>query len=260
MASRCSTHHILIEKEFGSCTQEDVSYLLKRNYNNIFRGKGMNDIKFIPIEDVRKKELLCKFSPVYLLAKELNLKLLMRYKNKFFFGPPYDLAEILDLLTTNFRVKNILDLFSGSGALAKVALINGVKKTTCVDTTTKAIKVNLEEFKNRIDVIKTDILKMEFNDFYDLVVLDPPEELLVNVCKNVFPKLSDKTNLIIMWYSDRKNKQRDKKVEELSKKLFNQRLIIEIYGLKTIFCSNTKRGTKYLKFLERKFKTNIKNI
>jgi len=214
----------------------------------------IEDIRFISIEDVYKEYVLkgkfSKYAPFYLLAKELNLKVLMRYKDEYFFGPPPDLAEILDVLTRAFKIKTVLDLFSGSGALAKVALINGVEKAVCVDLITKAIKINLSEFKNRTKIIEGDIFEMEFDDFYDIAILDPEEEMLIDVCETVLPKL--KADLIIMWYGSHGDTRTEKKVETLCRKLFDQTHIIEIHGSKDICCSSTKKGKEYMDF-ERKF-------
>jgi 16S rRNA G966 N2-methylase RsmD len=109
-----------------------------------------------------------------------------------------------------------LDLFSGSGALSKIALLNGTQKAECADIFTKAIAKNLVEFKNRIKVIEGDIFKMNFKEFYDLVLADTPSTLLIDFTKRVLPQL--KTNLVIMYYGGKGNIERDKKIEVLCRK------------------------------------------
>jgi len=208
----------------------------------------MSDVKFIQLNEVLKYNV-SRYSPFYLLAKELNLKLLMRYKDKFFYGPPYDLAEILDTLAKKFKINTLLDLFSGTGALGIVALKNNADKVVCVDAEEKAMKANLQEYKEKASIITGDILKMKFNDFYDVVILDPPEELSLKMAKK-FPEL--KTDLIIMWYGPMEEK-RENEIEKFCKNGFKEILIIELYGLKTICCSNTEKGKKYLNFLRKNF-------
>ncbi len=192
-----------------------------------------------------------KYSQVYLLSKNLNLKVLPVDKaGKVMFGST-TFAEIVDVITKKFQIKNILDLFSGSGALSKIVLLNGVRKVTCVDAFTDAMKTNLIGFKNKIKIIRGNILKTKFRDFYDIVLSDTPSILLLDFTKKILPKLN--THLIIMYYGGKGNIERDKKIEDSCKKLFKQTFIIQKYGLKHICCSSTNIGRKYIKFLQKKF-------
>jgi 23S rRNA G2069 N7-methylase RlmK/C1962 C5-methylase RlmI len=203
------------------------------------------------INNLIKNGQLSRYFQTYLLSKELNLKVLPVDKNGTIFGST-DFAEIVDTVTKRFKIKIMLDLFSGSGALAKITLLNGTNKVICVDMFTKAIEINLSKYKSNVGIRKGDILKMKFDDFYDIVILDPPSILLTNVVKQVLPKLD--TDLVIMYYGGKGNVKRDEKIENLCKKLFKETLIIQKHGLKHICCSSTKTGKKYLRYLQKKFR------
>ena len=75
----------------------------------------------------------------------------------------------------------VLDLFSGSGAMAIESISRGAMKAICVDNSNNAtsiIKNNLNKLKiNNIDIYKQDcisFLKDKKGTKYDLIFLDPP--------------------------------------------------------------------------------------
>ena len=77
---------------------------------------------------------------------------------------------------------DILDLFSGSGALGLEALSRGAKSATLCDNSKKAIKVienNLQKTKLEAEIINEDftkcIEKLQGKQF-DIIFLDPPYE------------------------------------------------------------------------------------
>ncbi len=91
---------------------------------------------------------------------------------------------LFNILQFSLKDKKILDLFSGSGALAVEALSRGAKKAVLSDNSIKAIQVinkNLQETKliDKAEVINKDyILTLEQlkkeNRKFDIIFLDPP--------------------------------------------------------------------------------------
>ena len=76
-----------------------------------------------------------RYSATCLLSKELNLEVLpVTDEGKIHFTSP-TFAEIVDVLTRKFKIEEMLDLFCGSGALSKIALMSLRErpKLTCAD-------------------------------------------------------------------------------------------------------------------------------
>lgn len=91
---------------------------------------------------------------------------------------------LFNILQFNIKNANILDLFSGSGALAIEALSRGASKATLCDFSKNAVKVinkNLVDtrLKDKAEIINKDyleilkFLKKEAKKF-DIIFLDPP--------------------------------------------------------------------------------------
>lgn len=138
-----------------------------------------------PIEINRLIETgrLSNLSPIALISEKLGIRWLMIF-NEYIYGPTPGIVEALDLLLTKLRPRTVLDLFAGSGALSKLALLRGVKHVRCVEKYAEALKLNLGGLR-RVEVIEGDAMDFLGEGKYDMVVIDPPEELIDPLLKRV---------------------------------------------------------------------------
>ena len=109
---------------------------------------------------------------------------------------------------------NVLDIFSGSGALALEAISRGARKATMIDNNVKAI----ECIKNNVNTLKeNDKCNIIFDDYkvitnlnevFDVILLDPPYDL--NVIEEILQIISTNSllseNGVIVFESDEKHK------------------------------------------------------
>ena len=125
------------------------------------------------------------------------------------------------------RIKDavVLDLFSGSGALALESLSRGSKKAILCDNFPKAIEVikkNIEKthFEDKAVLICKDYKRCleNIDEKLDLIFIDPPYEknLAVNAVKLIFEKeLLAEDGLIILETDDEKRElEQIKKLEQ----------------------------------------------
>lgn len=81
-----------------------------------------------------------------------------------------------ELGTPDLAGKTVLDLFAGTGALGLEALSRGAAHATFVEKEYRALeclKDNLRDIDN-CEVIKGDVYKIELNEKYDIIFIDPP--------------------------------------------------------------------------------------
>ena len=122
------------------------------------------------------------------------------------------------------RIKDaiVLDLFSGSGALALEALSRGAKKAILCDNSPKAIEVinkNIlkTHFEDKTKVVFKDYKKCleSLSEKIDLIFIDPPYEknIAVDAVKNILDKgLIAEDGLIIVETDDEK-----REIEQIKK-------------------------------------------
>jgi len=203
-------------------------------------------MRIVKLEKVVRSGRLSSLSPFLLIAKELRLKYLIE-ENSLITGPAVGLSILVDKMTINLPIKSMLDLCCGSGAFTKIAYRNGVRKIVCVDKNTKAVKSNIEN-KNNIKIVKADVLKFKINEFFDLIVLDAPKELIPKIF-NKFEEFVKKSNVFVLWHGScdeiEWNENVREKLREISKVVYS----FSIYGEEISTCSSTKVGVNWLKKL-----------
>ena len=136
---------------------------------------------------------------------------------------------LFNILQFDIKEANVLDLFSGSGALAIEALSRGAKKATVCDASKKAVEVinkNLEatRVKEKCKILNKDYLealKLLNKEKFNIVFLDPPyktDYIFKSIEKIIQYNLLAEDGIIIAETDD------ENKIEEI-KKIQN----IEIY-------------------------------
>lgn len=120
----------------------------------------------------------------------------------------------------------VLDLFSGSGALAIESISRGAKSVVACDNSRKAmqiIKKNIEKthFENNIEVINKDYkrcLEEVKHKKFDIIFLDPPynTDFGIDAVKTITDNINLKENGIIIFETDREDVY-IKKLEEFAK-------------------------------------------
>ena len=151
---------------------------------------------------------------------------------------------LFSIIQTRIKDAIVLDLFSGSGALALESLSRGAKKAILCDNFPKAIEVikkNIEKthFEDKAILVCKDYKKCldNINEKLDLIFIDPPYEknIAVNAINIIIEKqLLAEDGLIILETDDEK-----REIEQL-KKLKNNIKICDLrtYGrVKLLFLS-----------------------
>ena len=135
---------------------------------------------------------------------------------------------LFNIIQFNIKDKKILDLFSGSGALAIEALSRGAKEAVLCDSSNKAIKIinkNLEDtrLKDNARVLNEDylkaltILKNETKKF-DIIFLDPPYKsdfIFNSINKIIEYNLLEEEGIIVIETDDKEKIERIKNIKEI---------------------------------------------
>lgn len=153
---------------------------------------------------------------------------------------------LFNILQYDVQDANVLDLFSGSGALAIEALSRGAKYCVLCDKSNEAIKIiknNLKKTKleEKAKVIKSDYIKalqlLKQENKFDLIFIDPPykDNIAVKAIQTIieFNLLSENGIIILETDDDKRELENLKKIN------------VNIYDLR-------KYGRVKLLFLNRK--------
>jgi trans-aconitate methyltransferase len=206
-------------------------------------------MKLVSLREIVKSGEMSSLSPLLLIAKELKLNYLIE-ENGLITGPAVGLSILIDKITKQLPIKSMLDLCCGSGAITKIANRNGVKKIVCVDKNTKAAELNIEK-TNGIKIVKEDIMKFEIEDFFDLIVLDAPREILPKISRR-FGEFIKKSNIFVLWHGSCEEIEWNQSIRDILRENSKVVYSFSIYGEEISACSSTKIGIEWLrKFYKR---------
>jgi len=207
-------------------------------------------MKIVKVDEVLKRGKISQLSPLLLIAKELGLNYLIEEGGQLT-GPAVGLSVVIDKLTKVIPISSMADLCCGTGALAKIALKNGVKKILCVDKNVSAAEDNIGKVKNVI-IVKADILKFRVEDFFDLIVLDAPRHLLSRLYRR-FKEFSLKSNIFVLWHGSCEEKEWNEEIRGKLREVFKVVYSFSAYGEEISACSLNQKGIKWLDKFYRKW-------
>jgi len=199
---------------------------------------GQDIIQFKKLEDAIKDKTVLESSILVKTMKKYNLGYL-ELRGGDVIGPDISTLLIMDSALKKVKPKKILDLFSGIGATAMVALLSSDAKITCIDNLSdKYVKKTLEGFEDRVQIINADIFNLEFKERYDLVFADPLEHMPFDVAVNLAPKISKISKRFVLTHGLTVEKYWHKMVRKELRKSFDKILPIRRSGVEASFCMN----------------------
>ena len=128
---------------------------------------------------------------------------------------------VFSIIQFDLEDKNVLDLFSGSGALAIEALSRGAKNAVMCDNSYEAIKIIKQNVKETRLIDKVEIINKDYaealkklnkeNEKFDIIFLDPPykSDFAIKSMEYIFRNNMLLDDGIIIFETDDKNKEQE---------------------------------------------------
>ena len=193
-----------IYKESIETRLNDFLRKINRNYKAWIdvSGEVKSFYKLLPLDKAIKQGVISRASPVYKAAKALELPYVL-LRGRYIVGPSPGLVEVVSECIEANHFETVLDLFAGTGAISKAALIKDVKKATCVDrNTSNEISKILTEYSGRIAVRNNDVFDFvgRMKKKFDLIVADPEYEKALKVATEIAPRIRDRCKIFILCH------------------------------------------------------------
>ena len=128
---------------------------------------------------------------------------------------------VFSIIQFDLEDKYVLDLFSGSGALAIESLSRGAKYAVLCDNSYEAIRIikqNIKEtkFEDKSEIINKDYVEAlkklnKQNTKFDIIFLDPPykSDFAIKAIKYIFDNDIITEDVTIIFETDDKNKEQE---------------------------------------------------
>jgi 16S rRNA G966 N2-methylase RsmD len=208
----------------------DIHQIGKQSQQNIIQFKKLRDA--LADNTIQESSLLVKTMRKYHLEY-------IELRGGDVIGPDISTLSIMDAALKIVKPKKILDLFSGTGATAMVALLNSDAHVTCVDNlSSKHVMRTLAKFGKRAQIINADIFNMKFQEKYDFVFADPLEHASFDVAQQLSPKISKITKNFVLTHGLTVEKYWHKMVRRELQKSFDKVVSIGHSGIEASLCTN----------------------
>lgn len=161
--------------------------LILETFKDIFvHAKGVYEKSNFPDSEVKNQHLFGKEAPEPLIIKENGINYATYLNDSWMTGIFFDQREVRYDIMTQYGVgKNVLNLFSYTGAFSVAATMGGALKTVNIDVAKRSKELTTEQFEvNQLDVIDHEIRVIDVESYLDyaqkhdlkfgLVVIDPP--------------------------------------------------------------------------------------
>jgi 16S rRNA G966 N2-methylase RsmD len=167
-------------------------------YFEVIPGKGSFNYLYRPIdyESAINLGLLTHDSKLARIMRKYNLNTLILAGCEIS-GPTYGMLKAVEKICTEKQIMRSIDLFSGTGSLAKVVLENSSSFVDCVDTNTQITPYTLKEYKGRYQIHNIDAFNFLPNVNYDLLILDPFYDHAFDVAEIILPRFRDITMTVV---------------------------------------------------------------
>jgi 16S rRNA G966 N2-methylase RsmD len=159
----------------------------------------------IPVAWAEKKGIIDKGSELFRQLRKYEISEIIICGSSII-GPSLDMMMAVSEVVRQKGPKKILDLFSGTGTLSKIALVEGAQHATCLDISTEVFEKNLGKFLTKIKIEKKDAFKVRNFGKYDLAILDTFYDDALQASKAIIPKLLDTRAILfhvgLFWESN----------------------------------------------------------
>jgi len=208
----------------------DIHQIGKQTQHNIIQFKKLDDA--IADNTVDESSILVK------TMRKFHLEYI-ELRGGDVIGPDISTLSIMHAALKIVKPKKILDLFSGTGATAMVALLNSDAHVTCIDNlSSKHVRQTLAAFEKRTQIINANIFGMKFTKKYDFVFADPLEHASFDVAQKLAPKISKITKNFVLTHGLTVEKYWHKMVRNELRKSFNKVVPIARSGIEASLCMN----------------------
>ncbi|SRR6266480_6351107 len=177
--------------------------------------------RLVSIARAVEARIITTSSPLFETAQKYSIQHIL-IRGPHVEGPNPGLAEVVDETLSLKKYNAVLDLFSGTGLVTRIAIRKEISQIMSVDATTgNALRqiFNSPVEQERITFIQGDVFGLDLTKEFDLAVADPDFEDSMRVASELVPKLAQSCKTFILCHGfieDRNwNEQVRKKLGEV---------------------------------------------
>jgi len=155
---------------------------------------------YLPLSTILDLGLMEKKAPLVKKMKEYELSWVLM-EGSLIVGPDLGLIEGVEEWMKSHSVKSVVDLFAGTGALSKVAIMNGAEHATCVDVDLSRAKQTLGAMKTKASFLERNAFLYAPTTHVDLTIADPIIDFSLRFAQERAKFYAKKTSALMLTVS-----------------------------------------------------------
>jgi hypothetical protein len=152
---------------------------------------------YIRLSEALERKVITNDSPFIPFMRRYDLRHI-EMSGERILGPDIGAMLAIEKIISMGFIEEMADLFTGTGSLIKVALMNGVKKAYGIDLNVSSARDALSQFGNRVQLYEGDTFTLGLPRPVPLVVADPTMPLCYRLIREMLPSLRNKCKLLLL--------------------------------------------------------------
>ena len=152
---------------------------------------------YIELSEALARRIITRDSPFIPFMRKYDLRHIEVHGERIL-GPDIGAMLAIEKMIAVEAMEEMADMFTGTGSLVKVALMNGVRKAYGIDLDVSAARDALAEFGDRVQLYEADTFSLGLPRPVPLVVADPTIPLCHRLVRELLPRLRNKCRLLLL--------------------------------------------------------------
>ena len=177
--------------------------------------------RHIELEKAIDNEIIEEDCKLAKKMREYSLTHLILAGGNLITGPLASSMGTMETVYEKHQFNSVLDMFSGSGALSRVAIDNGAEEVECLDLDITSCRNNLEDYQELITFHEMDAFDFKPNKEYDLIIADPYYSVAPDFIDRRLSYFSGRCDYFFMTIASVGSKSWEEKILDKLKKHFD---------------------------------------
>ncbi len=193
--------------------------------------------RFISLDEALRMRLIEDSSPYVEYMQKYEISSLEIMKDHIV-GPDIGAIEIIEKTLARIKFKRMFDLFTGTGALIKVGLMNGVEYAIGFDLNIELARKTLSDFSQKVNLIEGNVFQSNLSMVGNFVVADPNMDISHDFILKIVPKIIDKVELLLLIHGHTEYIEWNRKIRKELSRIFNYILPVHSWAMECSLATN----------------------
>lgn len=193
--------------------------------------------EFVPLEDALRTQLIEPTSPYITYMMKYDIAFL-EIMDDHIVGPNIGAMNLLERLLKHLQFQYMTDMSTGTGALIKVGLVNGVQNAFGYDLNVQSAKSSLSEYGQRVKLRQADLFSADLEVPRGLIIADPNMQLSSRFVSELVPRIIDNVQLLMLIHGHTEHIELNRRIRKMLSQQFRGVIPLSSFAIEASLVTN----------------------